>query len=84
MVTTDQAKFTRADYMALLEGFRAELLDGMLVKEPAPTGWHQYIVGRIHRVLADLVGLNRTLFSPIDVFIDEAMRQVHSRSVPGR
>ncbi len=70
MVTTEQAKFTRADYMSLPEGFRAELLDGVLVKEPAPTGWHQFIAGKIHVQLAGLVGVSRTVASPIDVFID--------------
>jgi Uma2 family endonuclease len=71
MVTTREAKFTRGDYMLLPEGLRAELLDGVLVKEPGPTGWHQYLVGKIHHQLAGLVGLDRTVVSPIDVFVDD-------------
>ena len=71
MVTTQQAKFTRADYMALPEGFRAELLDGVLVKEPAPTVWHQVVVGKILQQLVELVGLHRAVTSPIDVFVDD-------------
>jgi len=71
MVSATEAKFTRADYMLLPEGFRAELLDGVLVKEPAPTGWHQVIVGEIHMLLRDLVGSRRVVESPIDVFVDD-------------
>ena len=71
MVTTEQAKFTRADYMALPEGFRAELLDGVLVKEPAPTLWHQVVVGKVLLQLVGLVGLHRAITSPIDVFVDD-------------
>ncbi len=71
MVTIQQAKFTRTDYMALPEGFRAELLDGVLVKEPAPTVWHQVVVGKILQQLVELVGLHRAITSPIDLFVDD-------------
>ena len=39
-------KFTRADYMALPEGFPAQLIRGQLIKEAAPTPWHQVLVNR--------------------------------------
>jgi Uma2 family endonuclease len=65
------ARFTRADYMLLPEGFRAELIDGVLVKEPAPTGWHQRLVGDIHLALTACVDRRRVVFSPIDVFVDD-------------
>ena len=44
MDTTDTAKFTRADYMRLPEGFPAFLLRGELVREAAPTWGHQAFV----------------------------------------
>lgn len=69
MVTT--TKFTRADYMTLPEGYPAELLDGMLVKSPSPTWGHQQIVGDLHHTLRGLVGRDRVVMSPIDVFVDE-------------
>jgi Uma2 family endonuclease len=74
MVTTretTEARFTRADYMKLPEDFRAELIDGVLVKEPAPTGWHQGLVTRLILALARVVGPERVVPSPIDVFVDE-------------
>ena len=64
-------KYTQAEYRKLPEGFPAELLDGMFVKEPSPTSWHQTIVAEIHFRLRLLLGPNRVLESPIDVFIDE-------------
>jgi Uma2 family endonuclease len=69
MVTT--TRFTRADYMALPEGYPAELLDGMLVKSPSPTWGHQRIVMDIAVALRDLAGPDRVVVSPIDVFVDE-------------
>ena len=67
----EMAKYTEADYLTLPEGYPAELLDGMLVKEPSPTGWHQAIVVEICHRLCLLLGPNRVLVSPIDVFVDE-------------
>ncbi|MFQ5845668.1 MAG: Uma2 family endonuclease, partial [Planctomycetota bacterium] len=64
-------KYTRADYLSLPEGFPAELIDGMLVKEPSPAAWHQEIVGRLHWILRGALGPGRVLFSPIDLFVDE-------------
>ena len=70
MVTTKETKLEESDYMLLPVGLRAELLDGLLVKEPAPTFWHQSVSSRIHYLLATLVGPSRAIASPIDVFVD--------------
>ena len=64
-------KFTRKDYMALPEGFPAQLIRGQLVKEPAPTPWHQVLVRRVSDMLENLAGPDRILFSPIDLFVDD-------------
>jgi Uma2 family endonuclease len=69
MVTT--TRFTRTDYMRLPEGFPAQLIDGALIKEPAPTIWHQWVVGRLYRGLCEKVGENRVLFSPVDFTVDD-------------
>jgi Uma2 family endonuclease len=69
MVTT--TKFTRADYMRLPEGYPAELIDGMLVKTPSPSYGHQRMVGDLLVSLHGLVGRDRVVASPIDVFLDE-------------
>ena len=65
------ALFTRADYDQLPEGFPAQLIDGMLVREPAPGYHHQRFASRIHQRLVELVGPDRALMSPVDVAIDE-------------
>lgn len=71
MVTMEQTRFTRAQYMRLPEGFRAQLLDGVLIRDPAPASWHQVVVGKIHYQLIQLVGICRTVQSPVDVFVDD-------------
>jgi Uma2 family endonuclease len=71
MVVTNEAKFTRGDYMALPEGFPAELLDGTLVKEPAPAAWYPILVMRLAVELYGLAGRSRVVASPVDVFADD-------------
>ena len=63
--------YTRRDYEALPEGFPAQLIDGWLVKEPAPTYDHQRLAARILRKLQDFVGADLALPSPVDVLIDD-------------
>ena len=70
MPATDTIKFTRADYMRLPEGFPAFLLEGALVREPAPTFGHQAVVGELHLRL-EAVAPRRVLMSPVDVVIDD-------------
>jgi len=65
------ALFTRALYDQLPEGFPAQLIEGELVKEPAPTYGHMRFGSRIHQELVLLVGPDRALMSPVDVAIDD-------------
>ena len=65
------ARFTRSDYALLPEGFPAQLVNGCLVKEPAPTYGHQRVSGALYLALATLVGTNRAVHAPQDVGIDE-------------
>ena len=67
----DNDKFTRKDYLELPEGFPAELVDGGLVKRPAPTRWHQRLVGELAIRLRDVAGAGRVLTAPTDVFVDD-------------
>ena len=69
--STRTDKFTRRDYMRLPEGFPAELIEGDFVKEPPPTPWHQGLVVRLLLRLAGVVGPQRVLVSPTDVFVDD-------------
>lgn len=65
------ALFTRALYDQLPEGFPAQLIEGELVKEPAPTYGHMRFGSRIHQKLVPLVGPDRALMSPVDVGVDD-------------
>ncbi len=70
-MTKTRALFTRADYDRLPEGFPAELLQGSLVREPAPFYQHQRVAFRIGRLIADRIGDERVVCSPIDVYLDD-------------
>jgi len=63
--------FTIADYERLPEGYPAQLVEGQLVREPAPTYGHGRIASAIHVQLARLVDPALILSSPADVAIDE-------------
>ncbi len=65
------APFTRADYARLPEGFPAQLIAGILVKEPAPTYGHQALVGRLRDALVLVVAPDLVVVSPTDVAIDD-------------
>jgi Uma2 family endonuclease len=69
--TTNSEPFTRADYDQLPEGFPAQLIDGMLVKEPAPGLWHQEIVKRVFKALDGVIDSARIFFAPADVPLDD-------------
>jgi Uma2 family endonuclease len=70
-MTMLRSRFTRADYARLPEGFPAQLLDGSLVKDPAPTYGHQGILTEILARLLGIVPRGRVLPAPVDVPIDE-------------
>ncbi len=63
--------FTMADYAALPEGYPAQLVEGQLVREPAPTYGHGRIVSAIHAQLIGWVDPSLVLCAPADVVIDE-------------
>lgn len=66
-----ELRFTLADYMALPEGMRVELIDGELLKMENPTVRHQRIVGRLGFALVRLLGMDRVLMGPVGVHIDD-------------
>ncbi len=70
-MNTMKAQFTRSDYDRLPEGFPAQLVEGLLVKEPAPTYGHMCFQSRLLARLTALVGPERALPAPSDVGIDE-------------
>lgn len=65
------ALFTKADYDRLPEGFPAQLIEGMLVRDPSPTYGHQNVQMRLLRMLMPLVEPDLLVASPVDVLVDE-------------
>ncbi len=65
--------YTYQDYLKLPEeeGFRYEILDGMLVKEPVPNLHHQRIARRLLRILEDFFmiydPLGEVFIAPVDI-----------------
>lgn len=76
---TAKAALTYADYAALDDGKRYELLDGELYVTPSPSGQHQLIVANVVSVLDRYVRSRRSgilLFAPLDViFADTTVAQ---------
>jgi Uma2 family endonuclease len=76
---TAKATLTYADYAALDDGKRYELLDGELYMTPSPSGEHQLIVSNLVSVLDRYVRSRRAgvlLFAPLDViFADTTVAQ---------
>ncbi len=70
-MTTMSATFTRREYNLLPEGFPAQLIQGALVREPAPTYRHQCLVGRLRDALVPLVHPDLVVVSPTDVVLDD-------------
>lgn len=66
-----QQLFTRADYARLPEGYPAQLVEGCLVKDAAPTYGHQRTQSRLHVALTQLVHPDLVLMSPVDVVLGE-------------
>ncbi len=65
------AVFTKTQWERLPEGFPAELIEGCLVRDPAPTYGHQSIAARVRYRLLQLVGPDLVPDTPADVLIDD-------------
>ncbi|MGI6357233.1 MAG: Uma2 family endonuclease [Bacillota bacterium] len=70
-------KLTYQDYVQMPEepGYRLEILDGILIKEPSPTVVHQRVSRRLQRVLEDYFAVhdpNGEVFNaPLDVTLGD-------------
>lgn len=65
-------RFTYEDYKLLPDDKRHEILEGELLKRPAPSVPHQKTLGRLYRMLAEFVegnALGEVLLSPTDVIL---------------
>ena len=66
-----ETRFTIRDYERLPEDLRCQLIEGQLVKEPAPTFGHQSIVSRLIGLLDRGLVTGSAVPSPIDVVLDD-------------
>jgi len=70
-------KYTYQDYLKLPEepGYRYEVLEGVLVKDPSPNVMHQRVSRRLIRVLEDYINEidpeGEVFFAPLDVTFQE-------------
>ena len=71
MKTMKSTKFTVADYLTIPPGFPAELVQGQLVKTPSPKYGHQRLIIKLIARWIPLVGEDRLVPAPIDVYIDD-------------
>ena len=64
-----QALFTSADYARLPEGYPAQLVEGCLVKDEAPTYGHQRVQSHLFALLVRLRPPDLVLAAPSDVVL---------------
>lgn len=64
-------RLTVIDYLAMPDEVRCQLIDGGIVMEPAPSLYHQQILGNLHvllKVHVDRNQLGHVLLAPFDVY----------------
>jgi Uma2 family endonuclease len=67
-------KTTMEVFESLPEGTRAELINGGLFMSPAPTTWHQEVLGELYESIkrfARLQKLGNVYFAPCDIYFDD-------------
>jgi excisionase family DNA binding protein len=70
-------QYTYQDYLELegVPGYRHEILEGVLIREPSPNVPHQRVVGRLYLVLHDYFSQTdpngEVLLSPLDVTLSD-------------
>ena len=55
MAIPQKLTYTEADYYALPEDVRAELIDGQIYYQAAPSRIHQRLLGKIHQRIANYI-----------------------------
>ena len=71
-----QTVFTYQDYLDTPDDVRYQLIEGALVREPAPTVPHQRVLLKLAMLVAPFVEDNRlgeVLFAPTDVYLSDTL-----------
>ncbi len=74
MTITAKKSYTYKDYEQLPEGSPYQLIGGELVMTPAPSPYHQIIVGNLFIAMTEFVKMNKlgvVISSPLDVYISD-------------
>lgn len=69
--TKKSERLTVIDYLAMPDEVRCQLIDGCMVMEPAPSLYHQQILGNLYvllRVHVDRNNLGQVFLAPFDVY----------------
>ena len=72
METDVKRKINAAEYEKLPEGPPQQLIEGEIITSPAPTPFHQLIIGEIYSSIKKFANRNKSgkvLLSPIDVYL---------------
>ena len=72
--SSDKRRYTIADYYALPDDIRVELMDGMFYYMEAPSTYHQAIIFQISMQIGNFISKNKgtckAFFAPLDVQLD--------------
>lgn len=75
MALPQEKNYTVEDILALPENVRAELIDGQIYYQAAPTRTHQRIIGWLYRKISGHIESNNgtceTIIAPFAVFLSE-------------
>ena len=73
VLETKGKRWTYEEYSRLNDDQRYEVIDGNLLRAPAPDTWHQDWVSSLNLILTPFVKRNKlgkTFISPVDVVLD--------------
>lgn len=72
MVNLPKVGMSASEFLQLPETMLpTELIEGEVIRSPAPTPEHQFISGEVYARLRELVPNGKVAYAPLDVYLDE-------------
>lgn len=81
-MSTEKGMYTYTDYLKLPESWEFQLIDGQLVREPAPSVMHQRVSGNLFYELTSYCRRTRSgvvFAAPVDVYLSD--REVYQPDI---